>query len=160
MLTKFDDIIDIVLKHEGGYVNDPNDLGGETKYGITKRFYPDVDIKNLTEEEAKQIYYDDYWVANKVPSMPDKLKHIYFDMCINQGRGTAVKVLQRAVNSKGGDLDVDGGLGPMTIEAINKYKPCDNRTRCYRLKHYYDLVNKKPEQEKFLFGWFRRALEV
>ena len=160
MLTKFDDIIDIVIKHEGGYVNDPKDLGGETKYGITKRFYPDVDIKNLTEEEAKQIYYDDYWVANKVPSMPDNLKHIFFDMCINQGRGTAVKVLQRAVNSKGGDLEVDGGLGPKTIEAINKYKPCDNRTRCYRLKHYYDLVNKKPEQEKFLFGWFRRALEV
>ena len=160
MLTKFDDIIDIVIKHEGGYVNDPTDLGGETKYGITKRFYPDVDIKNLTEEEARQIYYDDYWVANKVPSMPDNLKHIFFDMCINQGRGTAVKVLQRAVNSKGGDLEVDGGLGPKTIEAINKYKPCDNRTRCYRLKHYYDLVNKKPEQEKFLFGWFRRALEV
>ena len=64
-------------------------------------------------------------------------------MCINQGKGTAVKVLQRAVNSKGGDLKVDGGLGPKTIEAINKYKPCDNRTRCYRLKHYYDLVNKK-----------------
>ena len=160
MLTKFDDIIDIVIKHEGGYVNDPNDLGGETKYGITKRFYPDVDIKNLTEEEAKQIYYDDYWVPNKVPSMHDNVKHIFFDMCINQGRGTAVKVLQRAVNSKGGDLEVDGGLGPKTIEAINKYKPCDNRTRCYRLKHYYDLVNKKPEQEKFLFGWFRRALEV
>ena len=160
MLTKFDDIIDIVIKHEGGYVNDPNDLGGETKYGITKRFYPDVDIKNLTIKEAKQIYYDDYWVKNKVPQMPDNLKHIYFDMCINQGKGTAVKVLQRAVNSKGGDLEVDGGLGPKTIEAINKYKPCDNRARCYRLKHYYDLVNKKPEQEKFLFGWFRKALEV
>ena len=160
MLTKFDDIIDIVIKHEGGYVNDPKDLGGETKYGITKRFYHNVDIKNLTVEEAKQIYYDDYWVKNKVPQMPDNLKHIYFDMCINQGKGTAVKVLQRAVNSKGGDLEVDGGLGPKTIEAINKYKPCDNRTRCYRLKHYYDLVNKKPEQEKFLFGWCRRALEV
>ena len=77
MLTKFDDIIDIVIKHEGGYVNDPNDLGGETKYGITKRFYPDVGIKNLTVEEAKQIYYDDYWVKNKVPQMPDKLKHIF-----------------------------------------------------------------------------------
>ena len=160
MLTKFDDIIDIVIKHEGGYVNDPTDLGGETKYGITKRFYPDVDIKNLTEEEAKQIYYDDYWVANKVPSMPDKLKHIYFDMCINQGRGTAVKVLQRAVNSKGGDLKVDGGFGPGTKGALDKYKPSLDRVRCYRLKHYYDLVNRKPEQERFLFGWFKRGLEV
>ena len=112
MKTTFDEIIDGVLEHEGGYVNDPKDLGGETKYGITKRFYPDVDIKNLTVKEAKQIYYDDYWVKNKVPQMPDNLKHIYFDMCINQGKGTAVKVLQRAVNSKGGDLEVDGGINP------------------------------------------------
>ena len=160
MKTQFDEIIDHVLEHEGGYVNDPKDLGGETKYGITKRFYPDVDIKNLTKEDAKKIYYDDYWVKNKVPQLPDNLKYIYFDMCINQGRGTAVRGIQRAVNSKGVALEVDGGLGPMTLKAINKYKPCDNRVRCYRLKHYYDLVNKRPEQEKFLFGWFRRALEV
>ena len=53
-LTTFNNIIEVVLKHEGGYVNDPKDLGGETKYGITKRFYPDVDIKNLTKEKAKE----------------------------------------------------------------------------------------------------------
>ena len=160
MLTKFDDIIDILLEHEGKYVWDKDDLGGETKYGITKRFYPDVDIKNLTKEEAEKIYYDDYWVKNRVPQLPENLRHIYFDMCINQGRGTAVRVLQRACNAKGAKLEVDGGFGPNTIKAINKYTPCDNRVRCYRLKHYYDLVNKKPEQEKFLFGWYRRAMEV
>ena len=55
MKTTFDEIIEIVLEHEGGYVNDPKDLGGETKYGITKRFYPDVDIKNLTKEEAEAL---------------------------------------------------------------------------------------------------------
>ena len=160
MLTHFDEIIERVLEHEGKYVWDKDDLGGETKYGITKRFYPDVDIKNLTKEEAEKIYYDDYWVKNRVPQLPENLRHIYFDMCVNQGRGTAVRVLQRACNSKGADLKVDGGLGPSTIKAIQKHKPCDNRTRCYRLKHYYDLVNKKPEQERFLFGWFRRTLEV
>jgi len=160
MKTSFDEIIETVLEHEGGYVNDPTDLGGETKYGITKRFYPDVDIKNLTKEDAKKIYYDDYWVKNKVPQLPNNLKHIYFDMCINQGRGTAVRVLQRACNAKGADLKVDGGFGPNTLKAINKYTPCDNRVRCYRLQHYYNLVNKKPEQEKFLFGWYRRAMEV
>ena len=53
-LTTFNKIIEVVIKHEGGYVNDPNDLGGETKYGITKRFYPDVDIKNLTKNKPKQ----------------------------------------------------------------------------------------------------------
>ena len=112
MLTKFDDIIEITLHHEGGYVNDPNDLGGETNFGIAKRFYPDVDIKNLTKDEAKDIYRRDYWDKNKVDEMPKQLRHIYFDMCVNQGKGTAVKVLQRACNSKKADLKVDGGLGP------------------------------------------------
>ena len=66
MLIKFDDIIEVVLEHEGGYVHDPKDLGGETNFGIAKRFYPDVDIKNLTKEQAKQIYKKDYWDKNLV----------------------------------------------------------------------------------------------
>ena len=78
-MSKFDEIIEGVLKHEGGYVNDPTDLGGETNFGITKRFYPDVDIKNLTEEGAKEIYKRDYWDKNKVDDVPDDLKHIFFD---------------------------------------------------------------------------------
>ena len=160
MLTNFDEIIEITLHHEGGYVHDPTDLGGETNFGIAKRFYPDVDIKNLTKEGAKEIYKKDYWDKNKVDDLPDDLKHIFFDMCVNQGRGTAVKVLQRAINGKGGDLKVDGGFGPGTKGALDKYKPSLERVRCYRLKHYYDLVNRKPEQERFLFGWFKRGLEV
>ena len=73
MLTKFDDIIEITLHHEGGYVHDPTDLGGETNFGIAKRFYPDVDIKNLTKEGAKEIYKKDYWDKNKVDDLPDDL---------------------------------------------------------------------------------------
>ena len=159
-LTKFDKIIKVVLKHEGGYVNDPDDPGGETNFGIAKRSHPDVDIVNLTKEGAKEIYKKVYWDKNKVDDLPDDLKHIFFDMCVNMGRGTAVKVLQRTINNKGGNLVVDGGFGPGTSFALAKYTPELARVRCYRLKHYYDLVNKKPEQEKFLFGWFRRALEV
>ena len=159
-MSKFDEIIEGVLKHEGGYVNDPTDLGGETNFGITKRFYPDVDIKNLTEEGAKEIYKKDYWDKNKIDDVPDDLKHIYFDMCVNQGRGTAVKILQRAINGKGGKLTVDGGFGPGTKAALAKHTPELDRVRCYRLKHYYDLVNKKPEQERFIFGWYKRALSV
>ena len=76
------------------------------------------------------------------------------------GRGTAVKIIQRACNAKGADLAIDGGFGPGTKAALETYKPSLERVRCYRLKHYYDLVNKKPEQERFLFGWFKRALSV
>ena len=160
MLISFDEIIDITLKHEGGYVHDPKDLGGETNYGIAKRFYPDVDIKNLTESEAKDIYKRDYWDKNKVEELSEELRHIFFDMCVNQGRGTAVKILQRACNAKGADLAIDGGFGPSTQNAIETYKPSLERVRCYRLKHYYDLVNAKPEQERFLYGWYKRAISI
>ena len=107
MLTKFEDIIVKVLHHEGGYVNDPKDPGGETNFGIAKRSHPDVDIKNLTEDKAKLIYKEHYWDKNKVEELPYQLRHIYFDMCVNQGKGRAVKILQRAANAKGASLKVD-----------------------------------------------------
>ena len=158
MLTKFDDIIEVVLHHEGGYVNDPDDPGGETNFGIAKRSHPDVDIKNLTKEGAKEIYKEHYWDKNKVESLSEELRHIYFDMCVNQGRGRAVKILQHAANAKGAELKVDGGMGPMTIAAMDGVEL--DRVRAYRIKYYADLVTRKPDLEKFYFGWFRRGLEV
>ena len=157
-MKDFKEIIKKVLEHEGGYVNDPKDLGGETEYGITKRFYPDIDIKNLTIEQATDIYKSDYWDKNKVESLPQNLWHIYFDMCVNMGKRTAVKVLQRAAVNKGKDIEVDGGLGPMTIEALKGVEL--DRVRAFRVKYYVDLITARPEQEKFYLGWFRRATEV
>ena len=157
-MKSFKEIIEKVLEHEGGYVNDPKDLGGETKYGITKRFYPDVDIKNLTIEQAIEIYKKDYWDKNRVESLPQNLWHIYFDMCVNMGKRTAVKVLQRAAVNKGRKIEVDGGLGPMTIGALKGVEL--DRVRAFRVKYYVDLITAKPEQEKFYLGWFRRATEV
>ena len=158
MLVKFDDIIEVVLHHEGGYVNDPKDPGGETNFGIAKRSHPDVDIANLTKEGAKEIYKEHYWDRNKVESLSEDLRHIYFDMCVNQGRGRAVKILQKAANAKGANLVVDGGMGPKTIAAMKGVEL--QRVRAYRVKYYADLVTRKPDLEKFYFGWFRRALEV
>jgi lysozyme family protein len=158
MLTKFEDIIEVVLEHEGGYVNDPKDPGGETNFGIARRSHPDVDIANLTKEGAKEIYKEHYWVKNKVESLSEELRHIYFDMCVNQGRGRAVKILQQTANAKGAGLKVDGGMGPMTIRAMDGVEL--DRVRAYRVKYYADLVTRKPDLERFYFGWFRRALEV
>ena len=157
-MKSFKEIIEKVLEHEGGYVNDPKDLGGETKYGITKRFYPDVDIKNLTIAQATEIYKKDYWDKNRVESLPQNLWHIYFDMCVNMGKRTAVKVLQRAAVNKGKNIEVDGGLGPMTIGALKGVEL--DRVRAFRVKYYVDLITARPEQEKFFLGWFRRATEV
>jgi len=158
MLIEFDEIIEVVLHHEGGYVNDPKDPGGETNFGIAKRSHPDVDIANLDKQGAKEIYKVHYWYKNKVDDMPDQLKHIYFDMCVNQGKGRAVKILQKAANAKGADLVVDGGLGPKTISAMDGVEL--ERVRAYRVKYYADLVTRKPDLERFYFGWYRRALEV
>ena len=160
MLINFEEIIEVVLHHEGGYVNDPKDPGGETNFGIAKRSHPDVDIKNLTKDGAKEIYKEHYWDGNKVESLPEQLRHIYFDMCVNQGKGRAVKILQRAANAKGANLKVDGGLGPKTLGAINNSNVELQRVRAYRVKYYADLVTRKPDLEKFFYVWFKRALEV
>ena len=158
-LKTFNEIIVVVLGHEGGYVNDPTDLGGETKYGIAKRWYPSVDIKNLTIEQAKKIYHQDYWNPAKCNEVPPKLRHIYFDMCVNFGRGGAVKVLQRAANAKNREkIEVDGGIGPATIKAIQNVEL--ERVRAYRVLRFANLVIKKPEQERFWYGWYKRATEV
>ena len=117
-----------------------------------------MDIKNLTKEQAIEIYKKDYWDKNRVESLPENLWHIFFDMCVNMGRGTAVKILQRAAVNKGKDIEVDGGMGPATLKALDGVET--ERVRAYRVKYYADLVTSKPEQDKFYFGWFRRSMEV
>ena len=97
----FEKSIKEVLKHEGGYVHDPHDRGGETNFGISKRAHPDVDIKNLTEEHAIGIYHEHYWIPSKAEKLPERLQGYYFDMCVNLGQRNSVKVLQKACNSKG-----------------------------------------------------------
>jgi len=159
MKTTFEEIIEQVLKHEGGYVNDPIDAGGETNYGIAKRWYPNVDIKNLTKEQAKKIYHQDYWRPAKCDEVPKQLRHIYFDMCVNFGKKGAVKVLQQAANSKNRDkINIDGGIGPNTLKAIQNISV--DRVRAYRVLRFANIVNKKPDQDKFYFGWFKRATEI
>ena len=158
MKTSFEEIINQVLEHEGGYVNDPHDAGGETNFGIAKKFNPDVDIKNLTKEGAKEIYYEKYWKPSKADKVPDQLKHIYFDMVVNFGKRGAVKVLQQAAVAKGHKIAVDGGIGPNTLKAIKNVET--DRVRAYRVLKFASIVIKKPTQEKFWFGWFRRAIGV
>ena len=159
MLVEFDDIIEKVLEHEGGLVDDPKDAGGLTNMGISQRAYPDEDIRGLTVERAKELYKRDYWDRYRTGDLPDRLRHIFVDMCINMGGGRAIKILQEACNSKNATkIDVDGGIGPATIKAASNVEPF--RLRAYRVMFYAELVMKKPEQERFWVGWFRRSCEV
>ena len=156
----FREAIEVILKHEGGYVNDPVDPRGETNMGISKRAYPALDIKGLTKQSVREIYYKDYWLKGKCPQVPDELRLIFFDMVVNMGKSRAVKILQKSVSAKGIKTTVDGGIGPQTISNTLKSGLEPERLRSYRVKYYADLVNRKPSLEKYWFGWYRRATQV
>ena len=156
----FDKAVEVILKHEGGYVNDPVDPGGETNMGISKRAYPYLNIKELTKKDAKDIYFKDYWLKAKCSKLPEELRMIYFDMVVNMGKSRAVKILQKAITAKGVKTAVDGGIGPQTISNALKSGLEPDRLRSYRVKYYADLIGRKPKLEKYWFGWYRRALQV
>ncbi len=87
MRSSFEKAFEIIVGVEGGYSNDPNDPGGETKYGIAKRYHPDEDIKNLTLERAKEIYLNDYWMPNACDDANFPLDICLFDSAVNPQKG-------------------------------------------------------------------------
>ena len=155
----FREAVEIVLKHEGGYVHDPADPGGETYFGISKKAFPQTDIKNLTKEDAIKIYHDHYWKTSGVEMLPEKLWNIFFDMSVNMGKRRSCWILQEACNHKNREeITVDGKLGKNTAKASLNLEP--ERLRSFRVKYYADLVDRKPRLLKFWFGWYRRAISV
>src|SRR5271169_2172410 len=109
----FDQAFDRLLGNEGGYVNNPADPGGETNWGIAKRSYPSVDIKNLTRDQAKAIYLRDFWLRGKMDQYDPAIAFQIFDIAVNSGIETGVRILQRAA----GVAD-DGNIGPVTAAAV------------------------------------------
>lgn len=109
----FDTAFDKLIGHEGGYSNNPLDPGGETKYGICKRVYPAEDIVNLTLDRAKALYFRDYWGPAGCEAMPEVAKFHIFDMAVNSGVRTTIRMVQRVV----GEVE-DGILGSNTLQAI------------------------------------------
>ena len=96
----FEKAVFFTIEREGGYVNDPHDPGGETKYGISKRSYPDLDIPNLKREDAEAIYRKEYWDKCKCSDLPHGIDLLTFDAAVNQGPEAAIKMLQRALKVK------------------------------------------------------------
>lgn len=150
-----DDIIWNTISLEGGYVNDPTDAGGETKYGISKRSYPTIDIENLTREQAIEIYKKDFWNKSNLDLLSnEKVASKVFDIGVNMGQSTPIRFLQQIAGVK-----EDGILGKDTAFAINT-RPSEYiiDELCRRqLLRYADIIIKKPEQVKFLKGWINRA---
>ncbi len=156
-MADFERAVERVLEHEGGYVFDPDDPGGETKFGISKRSYPDLDIKNLTVDQAKRIYELDWWIPMGLDEVEDQeLAEKVFDMAVLMGRRRAVKLLQRALNAAGATLEEDGVIGPRTIGALNNHPNKRHVLAEFKLElvgYFLGL-----DRDKFLKGWLRRAL--
>ncbi len=157
MSSLSDRCIDVTIaEKEKGYVNDPDDRGGETKYGISKKAFPDLDIKNLTIEKAREIYNKKYWKPLNIDGINNELLCLnIYDMAVNGGGRTAVKLLQRALS-----LPEDGICGPKTTGAANADKDIIEKYISARCNYYRAIVNHDPSQGRFLKGWLNRAKSV
>lgn len=147
---------------EGGYSNRKNDLGTETKYGICKRSYPHLDIKNLTKEQAIDIYFKDFWEPNNCTVLPFRVSFLVFDGAVNSGAKNSNRWLQQSCNLLGCTLKIDSDIGPKTIEAVNSCSRTDLITKmiAQRISFYTALVRKKPAQIENLAGWNNRIVKV
>lgn len=144
------------------YTNDPKDKGGETKFGISKRSYPKLDIKNLTREQAIEIYKRDFWNKNNLDAIHNQeIAEIFFYIIVHSGAETATSIVQKVLNACGFNLKVDGKLGPLTLTAINSISNVSwviAEIRVALCAWYLKIVDKDKSQTKYFVGWIRRAL--
>ena len=158
-MADFNQAIVKTLIHEGGskVTDDPNDRGGLTKYGISQRSYPNVDIRNLTEEQAKEIYKRDYWDKVKADDIQSQeVAENLFDTAVNMGPRTAGRLAQLALDIE----PVDGIVGPQTVAALNS-KDAEAFIAEFtiaKIARYAHICNRDKSQSKFLLGWINRAL--
>jgi lysozyme family protein len=172
-MASFDAYFPTLLKHEGGFVNDPVDPGGPTNKGITlvtfqgsaKKYLgidPTLDnLEALTDAQAAEIYKPLYWDKVRGDDIElQELANIVFDFQVNAG-GTASKLLQRVLNELGAQppVAVDGDIGAGTMAALNRMDPkaVYRRYKQSRIDYYQDLVARRPSQVKFLNGWLKRV---
>ena len=167
----FSHALAFVLAREGGYVNDPTDKGGETKYGISDKRdgladgktdvdgdgKPDTRIKDLTEEQAGQIYFRDYWYPSYCSEWPDGISLFVFDSAVQHGAKKAIQLLQDAVG-----VTADGIVGQKTRTAVASADAEWLLTRCFlrRSRYYADIIKSNASQGKYLNGWFNRLYEL
>ncbi len=175
--NRFHKISKIILRHEGGYVNDEDDPGGETNMGITIKTWKayaksdlgiestSKNLKNLTIQQAETIYYNHYWKARKFCGINDiKVALMIYDWTITSGG--AIKQIQKLLNNStyNSKISVDGGMGNQTIKAINAVSNQEqllNNIAKTRKQYYYDLAHdnkgNRTKLYKFLKGWNNRV---
>jgi lysozyme family protein len=140
------------MGHEGKYVNDPHDPGKETNWGISKRAYPNLIIKELTREDAKVIYKRDFWNKINASSLPEGIMFQLFDFAVNSGIEISIRYFQRAL----GVAD-DGYFGPISDAAAHNMTETDMimRLNAERL----DFMTRLSNWKDFSIGWARRIAQ-
>lgn len=174
-MTGVDALIDRLIKREGGYVNNADDAGGATKYGITQTTLstwrravgePWMDVADLTEDEAARIYKARYLVAPGYGGISDpEMQEFLFDFAVNSGPRAATSALQTALKAMGSDPGlIDGDLGPRTRAAIDavsaRMAELYYRTKCERYELLLRYVGADHRQAIFAAGWANRLDEL
>lgn len=153
----FSNALELVLKFEGGFSDDPDDPGGRTNYGITQNVYDYTgkkDVKDITMPEVRKIYLTGYWDEAKCPAICDiseALATIHFDNAVNCGVITANKMLQDVLHVK-----VDGIIGPITLSRIHDGSDLQRAYLLRRQTFYDTLIQQKPKLAKFKKDWYFR----
>ena len=148
----FDIAFDRLMGHEGGYTTGEGDPGGETNWGISKRSYPDVDIKALTRDQAKEIYRRDFWDRIRADELHDGVAFQAFDFAVNSGIETAVRKLQAAL----GVVD-DGHWGSVSAHAALAMSESDQIMRLNAQRLHF--MTRLAGWSSFGRGWARRIAE-
>jgi lysozyme family protein len=163
-MSDFEKSFQTCIGFEGGYADDPDDRGGETKFGISKRAYPAVDIKSLTTDDARQIYFNDYWNPLQLGRvLDDALACEIFEQAVNLGKTQAALHLQQALTMIGLAVAVDGKVGPETIGKANLAATTGKKDVLLKalnglqFMRYMEIVRSDPGQKKFFVGWLRRV---
>ena len=122
MKENFEECLKMLLHHEGGYVDHPEDPGGETNLGVTKKVYEEwggtKDMKDLTVEDGAPIYKKNYWSRLKCDDLPSGLDFCAFDWGVNSGTGRAAKAIQKIIGA-----NQDGAIGPKSLALIENQDP-------------------------------------
>lgn len=145
-------MIERILSHEGGYVNNPADPGGETKWGISQRSYPNVVIRLLTREDAIAIYKRDFWDRLNGDRLPPAIGYQLLDSAVNSGISQSIRFLQRAI----GVAD-DGAFGPVSLAALQRTELHDIAMRF--LAERIDFMSRLKAFDSFGRGWTRRIAQ-
>jgi lysozyme family protein len=159
MTKRFEKFFIRLMDIEGGLSNKKSDKGGLTKYGISQRAYPDIDITNLTLDHAKMIYFTDYYKVNKIDDIKDeRLAWHIFEFGVNAGIGRAARAIQRLVGAV-----PDGTIGTDTLSKISYYQGEHPLWMCFigeQVKHFMMCVDRDSTQIVNLKGWALRAVEL